>query len=213
MESIEEESQFTQGAEPLQRSFRDPIDETRFRQAIATTMPIELEIGSGKGLFLTNAATADPSRFFIGLELAAKYAREAQSKLDRLKIDNAVFIASDATRLIATEVPAESVVAVHVYFPDPWWKAKHKKRRVLSDETIRHIERVLKPSGQLHFWTDVLDYYEIAVPRIVELTSLAGPFYVPEPTSSHSMDYRTHFERRTRLNALPVYRARFVRSA
>jgi tRNA (guanine-N7-)-methyltransferase len=114
--------------------------------------------------------------------------------------------------VIATEVPDESVVAVHVYFPDPWWKAKHKKRRVLSDETIVHIQRVLKPNGELHFWTDVLDYYEIAVPRIVELTTLAGPFYVPEPSSSHSMDYRTHFERRTRLNGLPVYRARFVRT-
>ncbi len=115
--------------------------------------------------------------------------------------------------MIATEVPDQSVVAVHVYFPDPWWKAKHKKRRVLSDETIVHIQRVLKPNGQFHFWTDVLDYYEVAVPRIVELTSLAGPFYVPEPTASHAMDYRTHFERRTRLNGLPVYRARFVRTA
>jgi tRNA (guanine-N7-)-methyltransferase len=103
-------------------------------------------------------------------------------------------------------------VAVHVYFPDPWWKAKHKKRRVLSDETIVHIRRVLKPNGQLHFWTDVLDYYEIAVPRIVELTDLSGPFYVPEPTAMHTMDYRTHFERRTRLNGLPVYRARFLRT-
>ena len=209
MESMEQESQ---EAEPLQRSFRDPIDESRFRSAMATSLPIQLEIGSGKGLFLTNAASTTSDHFFIGLELATKYAREAQAKIERLKIDNAAFIASDATRVIATEVPDESVVAVHDYFPDPWWKAKHKKRRVLSDETIVHIQRVLKPNGQLHFWTDVLDYYEIAVPRIVELTKLSGPFYVPEPTATHAMDYRTHFERRTRLNGLPVYRARFVRT-
>ncbi|MFN6304914.1 MAG: tRNA (guanine(46)-N(7))-methyltransferase TrmB [Planctomycetota bacterium] len=209
MESMEQESQ---EAEPLQRSFRDPIDESRFRSAMATSLPIQLEIGSGKGLFLTNAASTTSDHFFIGLELATKYAREAQAKIERLKIDNAAFIASDATRVIAAEVPDESVVAVHVYFPDPWWKAKHKKRRVLSDETIVHIQRVLKPNGQLHFWTDVLDYYEIAVPRIVELTKLSGPFYVPEPTATHAMDYRTHFERRTRLNGLPVYRARFVRT-
>jgi len=209
MESMDQESEST---EPLQRSFRDPIDESRFRTAMATRLPIQLEIGSGKGLFLTNAACANSNHFFIGLELATKYAREAQAKIERLELSNAAFIASDATRVIATEVPDESVVAVHVYFPDPWWKAKHKKRRVLSDETIVHIQRVLKPNGELHFWTDVLDYYEIAVPRIVELTTLAGPFYVPEPSSSHSMDYRTHFERRTRLNGLPVYRARFVRT-
>jgi len=214
MESIDQDSPLNDLPlqESLDRTFREPIDEDRFGQAMATQLPIELEIGSGKGLFLTNAAESDPSRFFIGLELAAKYAREAQSKLERLKIPNAVFVASDATRVIATEVPDKSLVAVHVYFPDPWWKAKHKKRRVLSDETIVHIERVLKPHGELHFWTDVLDYYEIAVPRIVELTSLSGPHYIPEPTSTHSMDYRTHFERRTRLNGLPVYRARFVRN-
>jgi tRNA (guanine-N7-)-methyltransferase len=81
----------------------------------------------------------------------------------------------------------------------------------LSDETIRNIERVLKPGGELHFWTDVLDYYEIAIPRIVELTKLNGPFYVPEPVAEHNMDFRTHFERRTRLNGLPVYRSRFVK--
>lgn len=219
MESIEDDSQWTDGnegldsqdAEPLLRSFREEIDESRFREAMASTLPIELEIGSGKGLFLTNAALANGNHHFIGLELANKYAREAQDKLAKQRISNAVFISSDATRVIATEVPDESVVAVHVYFPDPWWKAKHKKRRVLSDETIVHIQRVLKPKGELHFWTDVLDYYEIAVPRIVELTKLDGPFYVPEPISSHSMDYRTHFERRTRLNGLPVYRARFVK--
>ncbi|MFM8401752.1 MAG: hypothetical protein ACKOAH_28330, partial [Pirellula sp.] len=121
--------QESQEAEPLQRSFRDPIDEARFRSAMATSLPIQLEIGSGKGLFLTNAAMTTSDHFFIGLELATKYAREAQAKIERLKIGNAAFIASDATRVIATEVPDESVVAVHVYFPDPWWKAKHKKRR------------------------------------------------------------------------------------
>lgn len=209
----EHEGDESEACEPLGRCYRDPIDETRFAQAISSSLPIELEIGSGKGLFLTNAASSHPEHFFIGLEIATKYAREAQSKIERLGIANAVFIASDATRVIATDVPDASVVAVHVYFPDPWWKAKHKKRRVLSDETILNIQRVLRPGGQLHFWTDVLDYYEIAVPRIVELTSLAGPFYVPEPISSHGMDYHTHFERRTRLNGLPVYRARFVKNS
>ncbi|MFO0013025.1 MAG: tRNA (guanine(46)-N(7))-methyltransferase TrmB [Planctomycetota bacterium] len=176
---------------------------------MATPFPIELEIGSGKGLFLTQAAQQQSDRMFIGLELATKYARDAQAKLDRLGITNACFIACDAVAVIDRDVPETSLAAVHVYFPDPWWKSKHKKRRVLSDETIMNIQRTLVAGGQLHFWTDVLDYYEEAVARIMELTRFEGPFYVPEPASTHSMDYRTHFERRTRLNGLPVYRARF----
>jgi tRNA (guanine-N7-)-methyltransferase len=184
-------------------------DADRFAKAIASAQPIELEIGSGKGLFLTQAAQSHPDRFFIGLELATKYARDAQSKLVRLGVTNACFIACDAVAVMQHDVRENSLAAVHVYFPDPWWKSRHKKRRVLSDETILNIQRTLVASGQLHFWTDVLDYYEEAVARILELTSFKGPFYVPEPAATHTMDYRTHFERRTRLNGLPVYRARF----
>ena len=189
--------------------FCDPSDAQRFEDALGSTLPIELEIGSGKGLFLTQAAQRHLDRTFIGLELATKYARDAQAKLERLQITNACFIACDAVAVIERDVPEDKLVAVHVYFPDPWWKSKHKKRRVLSDETIIHIQRTLIPGGQLHFWTDVLDYYEEAVARIMELTQFRGPFYVPEPIAEHTMDYRTHFERRTRLNGLPVYRARF----
>ena len=204
--------------QPFSGNFRDEIDESRLTNCFRTQdkfagNPIELEIGSGKGLFLTNMAQKNPERFYIGLELATKYAREAQAKLERLRLTNAVFIACDAVAVMEKFVPDTSLSAVHVYFPDPWWKAKHKKRRVLSDATILNIERALKPKGELHFWTDVLDYYEFAVPRILELTKLQGPFYVPEPTASHSMDYRTHFERRTRLNGLPVYRARFQKKS
>jgi tRNA (guanine-N7-)-methyltransferase len=191
--------------------FCEAVDEQRLAAGLASPLPIELEIGSGKGLFLIRAAKENPHRTFIGMELATKYAREAQEKLEKERITNACFLACDAVALMAQDIPDGSVVAVHVYFPDPWWKSKHKKRRVLSDETIRNIERVLKPGGELHFWTDVLDYYEIAIPRIVELTKLNGPFYVPEPVAEHNMDFRTHFERRTRLNGLPVYRSRFVK--
>jgi len=193
--------------------FYDDSEENRLRAALQSPLPIELEIGSGKGLFLTREAQQTPDRFFIGLELATKYAKDAHAKLEKLGIPNACFIACDAVALMQQDIPSESLIAVHVYFPDPWWKSKHKKRRVLSDDTIRNIERALLPGGNLHFWTDVLDYYEEAVARICELTQLRGPFYVPEPEATHSMDYRTHFERRTRLNGLPVYRARYEKTS
>lgn len=196
-----------------QERFCEAIDEQRLAKGLASSLPVELEIGSGKGLFLIRAAKENPNRTYIGMELATKYAREAQEKLDKENITNAVFLACDAVALMAQDIPDTSVVAVHVYFPDPWWKSRHKKRRVLSDETICNIERVLKPGGEFHFWTDVLDYYEIAVPRILELTKLKGPYYVPEPVAEHNMDFRTHFERRTRLNGLPVYRSRFVKQS
>lgn len=174
-----------------------------------TDRPIELEVGSGKGLFLQCAAQADPDSFFVGIELAAKFANKAASRLKKRDLSNACMLRGDAQGFLKDVVPTESVDRLHVYFPDPWWRNKHKKRRVLNEQTIADIQRVLKKGGEFHFWTDVLDYYEHICIEVIELTSLTGPHYVPERSASHSMDYTTHFERRARTHGQPVYRARF----
>jgi len=105
--------------------------------------------------------------------------------------------------------PAESLEAVHVYFPDPWWKKRHKKRRVMNEAFLRDVQRTLRPGGALHFWTDVEEYFQTTLALIAATTSLAGPLPVPERPPEHDLDYRTHFERRTRQSNLPVFRAEF----
>lgn len=172
-----------------------------------------VEVGSGKGLFLCNAATAMPSDYFVGVEIAGKFARLANDRLQKKGLANAAVVAGDALPFIESYLPDARVDEVHVYFPDPWWKKRHKSRRVLSDEMLVQIERVLVPTGILHFWTDVLDYFELASEAILQVTSLFGPEYVPESPAHHDLDYRTHFERRTRRNGLPVYRGQFRKSA
>ncbi len=115
--------------------------------------------------------------------------------------------------MISDEIPENRLHAVHVYFPDPWWKARHKKRRVLNERMLIGIERALIPGGFLHFWTDVIDYYQSTLELIQQVTRLQGPLFVDEPPALHDLDYRTHFERRTRLNGLPVYRSQFQKLA
>lgn len=171
--------------------------------------PVELEIGSGKGLFLQHAAAKRPDHHFVGIELAAKFANRAADRLARNGIENAVMLRGDAKRFLSDVVPSQSVVAVHVYFPDPWWRNKHKKRRVLNEQTLADIVRILQPTGTFHFWTDVLDYYEHICSQVMDQTPLAGPHYVPQREAAHSMDYTTHFERRARSHGQPVYRALF----
>ncbi len=186
-------------------------DRAAFSSWVATERPLELEIGSGKGLFLTNAARRSPDRRFVGLEIAAKYAMECQARIEKNGITNARFFACDAVAVLEQDVSDGSLDAVHVYFPDPWWKSRHKKRRVLNETTLCNIQRTLKPAGSFHFWTDVLDYYEGTLELIDQVTKLKGPFFVSEPPAAHDMDYLTHFERRTRRNGLPVYRSRFTK--
>jgi tRNA (guanine-N7-)-methyltransferase len=177
------------------------------------SLPLELEIGSGKGMFLLNAARAHPLHGFLGLEISHKYAQFAASRLARDGVDNARLIRADAVEFIPQFVPDQSLWAVHVYFPDPWWKKRHRRRRVMNEALIDQLVRVLKPGGRLHFWTDVADYFESTLQLIAGRDSLAGPFEVPEQPALHDLDYRTHFERRVRQNRLPVYRAEFSKPA
>ena len=173
-------------------------------------LPLQLEIGSGKGLFLSNAAAADPRRNFVGIEIAAKYAAHAAARLAKRDATNALVIAGDAGPLVRDRVATASVDAVHVYFPDPWWKKKHRRRRVLNSQTVPEIHRVLRPGGHFHFWTDVLEYFEATIELVADICpGLGVPFPEPETDPTHDLDYRTHFERRSRREGTPVYRVRY----
>ena len=106
-------------------------------------------------------------------------------------------------------IPDNSLAAVHVYFPDPWWKKRHKKRRVMRESFLRDVERTLQPGGLLHFWTDVEEYFRTTLELMPAFSALQGPLPVPETPAEHDMAYRTHFERRVRLANQPVYRAEY----
>ncbi|HEY2892995.1 MAG TPA: tRNA (guanosine(46)-N7)-methyltransferase TrmB, partial [Pirellulales bacterium] len=165
------------------------------------------------GLFLSAAAGQEPAKDFLGIEILAKYARFTAARLASRELSNARIIHGDAQPFFTLWLPDASVEAVHVYFPDPWWKARHKKRRVMNESFLPQVERVLVPGGVLHFWTDVDEYFHAAVGSIAESTKLEGPQSVQEKPADHDLDYRTHFERRMRLAGEPVYRAQFVKPA
>lgn len=170
---------------------------------------LEIEVGSGKGLFLTHATATQPGTDFLGIEIARKYARFAAARLAAQQRTNGKVLQGDAMRFFRDVLPADSVDAVHVYFPDPWWKKRHRKRRVMQTSFVRDIERVLRPGSTLHFWTDVEEYFQSTLELMSQATRLFGPATPAEKPSEHDLDYRTHFERRMRLHDLPVYRAEY----
>ena len=176
--------------------------------------PLEIEVGSGKGLFLAGTSKNTPQHHFVGIEINRKFAEHAAGRIVTSREgdtpNNVVMIAGNAEVLFAERVPPASVEAIHVYFPDPWWKKKHRKRRVVNETSIRRYSAALRPGGRFHFWTDVLDYFESTIELIAETTPEFGvPIPEEENAAEHDLDYRTHFERRSRRNRIPVYRVRF----
>jgi tRNA (guanine-N7-)-methyltransferase len=174
--------------------------------------PLEVEVGSGKGLFLQSAAVAVPDHNFLGIEIAHKYARFAAARLAKRDLANAIVVDGDAQRIFSELLPEDSLAAVHVYFPDPWWKKRHHKRRVMNERFLRDAARTLASGGTLHFWTDVRDYFDATLEIIATNTRLAGPLDVPERAAEHDLDYRTHFERRVRITGEQIYRTKFRKS-
>ena len=171
--------------------------------------PVELEVGSGKGLFLANAATANPAHNYFGIELARKYARRAAERVAKLGLTNVRVLPGDALLFLSKYVPPTSLHAVHVYFPDPWWKNRHRKRRVFAEPLVHDLERTLQPGGDLRVATDVRDYFGV-IRALIETHPRFEPRPEPEPnTPDHDLDYLTNFERKYRIEGRPIYRAHY----
>ncbi len=177
------------------------------------TAPLEIEVGSGKGLFLETAALKVPLHDFLGIEVSRKYARFTAARLARRNLPNARAMHGDGLKLFREILPDRGITAVHVYFPDPWWKKRHRKRRLLNSQFLNDVARILVPQGRLHFWTDVKEYFDTTLEQIAQQTSFEGPLAVSQRPAEHTLDYHTHFERRTRLQGAPVYRSEFVKRA
>ncbi|WP_422926413.1 tRNA (guanosine(46)-N7)-methyltransferase TrmB [Singulisphaera sp. PoT] len=174
--------------------------------------PVEVEIGSGKGLFLINAATANPARNYFGIELARKFALKGAEKIAKRELANVRMLSADALLFMARQVPTASLHAVHVYFPDPWWKKRHKKRRVFGEPLVNDIERTLIPGGDLWIATDVEEYFGV-MRSLMATRPLFEEVPMEEPKApEHDHDYLTNFERKYRIEGRPIYRTHYQRT-
>jgi tRNA (guanine-N7-)-methyltransferase len=173
--------------------------------------PVELEVGFGKGLFLLTEAQTRPDSNFVGVEIERKYVLFTATRLAKRGLRNLRLAQADARVFLHECVRTASLQAVHVYFPDPWWKQRHHKRRVFTEAFARVCVRVLSPGGLLHVVTDVQEYFRIIealLATIDELRSL--PLGEPRQPA-HDLDYLTNFERKFRKQGKPIFRSCYER--
>jgi tRNA (guanine-N7-)-methyltransferase len=171
--------------------------------------PVEIEVGFGKGGWLVSAAEQRQDVNFLGIEIMKALQLYAATRLAIRGLSNARIACTDAKWLLTNCVAAASVAAVHVYFPDPWWKARHKKRRVFSDEFAAAVERALIPGGQLHIATDVEEYFGV----MTELVAARPAFReigrrIDDAMTDAPM---TNFERKAIEKGGRVWRAEYLR--
>jgi tRNA (guanine-N7-)-methyltransferase len=115
---------------------------------------VEIEVGPGKGTFLLTAAEARPDTFMVGIEASPGYATHAAERLKRSGLTNGVLVADNAKAFLKGQVGEGTLDRLHVYFPDPWPKRRHRKRRFLTAEMPEVVHRALKPDGWLLVATD-----------------------------------------------------------
>ncbi len=121
----------------------------------------EVEIGFGKGRYLVRRCEEDPDRRFLGVEVAAEYWGHFVDRARRRGLRNWVAVRGEALYLLSSVLPRGFAAAVHVYFPDPWPKSRHHKRRLFDPQTVDLVIGLVRPGGHLYFATDFLEYGEI----------------------------------------------------
>lgn len=167
--------------------------------------PVELEIGMGKGTFLNDQAVSRKDTNFFGIEWANWFWRYASDRMRRNRCDNARTIRAEASFFLTEFVPADSISVLHIYFPDPWPKARHNRRRLIQPKFVPLIHRVLKPGGELRVVTDHKGYWEENIAPTVKASGLTLTDYRP-PGSAHEGEFvGTNFERKYIKEGRPFY--------
>jgi tRNA (guanine-N7-)-methyltransferase len=175
--------------------------------------PVEIEVGFGKGLFLITAAQACPGVNYLGIEIAKKYQLFTATRLAKRGLRNTRLVQADARLFLRDRVPSESVQAIDAFFPDPWWKKRHLKRRLFTSEFVVQCARVLRPGGRLNVVTDVADYFTVIMELVAQVPALQ-PLPLPDPREPvHDLDYLTNFERKFRKEGRPISRGLWQREA
>lgn len=124
--------------------------------------PVFVEVGPGRGEFLLRTAREDPGQNYFAIERSRGRTREIEQSLrKRGGLANVRVLNADAACTLAL-LPDASVAGYYVLFPDPWWKVRHHRRRLLTSEFVATLRRTLVRAGTVQLATDVAAYFAIA---------------------------------------------------
>jgi len=168
--------------------------------------PLEVELGSGDGSFLVNYARLHPERNFLGVERLLGRLRKLDRKGRRASLASLRGLRIESAYLLEFLVPRESVAALHIYFPDPWPKRKHRKNRLINARFTELARQALAPKGVVWLRTDDEDYFR----QMVEVFS-GNPAFGLVETPAELGAVVTDFERNFLARGITTLRAAYVK--
>jgi len=168
-------------------SIIEPLELTKL---FPKSQPLEVELGSGDGSFLVTYAALNPGGNFIGIERLLGRIRKMERKARRAGLRNLRGIRIESSYFLQYLLPPHSASALHIYFPDPWPKRKHRQHRLINESFPALAMRALVPGGNVYLRTDGRNYFE-------EMSAAFGdcPLFRPVDSPEVLTQLQTDFER------------------
>ena len=166
--------------------------------------PLEVELGAGDGSFLARYAQRHPERNFLGVERLLGRLRKIDRKGRRAGLENLRVTRIEAAYFLEFLLPAGTVTSLHVYFPDPWPKRKHRRHRLINERFTELARTVLAENGIVYLRTDDMDYFNQMTASFVTNRNFA-PVETPEELAEAVTDFEKTFNAR----GIPTNRAAY----
>jgi tRNA (guanine-N7-)-methyltransferase len=191
-------------SESLIYPIRSAVDRIDLAKMFRTPRPLEIELGSGDGSFLVEYAQRHPERNFIGVERLLGRLKKLDRKGRRAGLANLRGLRIESAYLLEYLLPRHAAVALHIYFPDPWPKKKHRRNRLIKEGFPALARQALTPEGVVYLRTDDQDYFE-------QMTAVfaAAPFFAPVETPEELRVLQTDFETDFRAKGIETLRAAY----
>lgn len=178
-----------------------------FHKIFNNKNPIDVEIGCGRPHFFFDRAINFPTRNIIGIEYKYEFMKSAQKRIIKENFNNALALHGNAWLLLPLLFQSQTISNVFINFPDPWWKKKHKKRLLLNDIFLNHLQKKLTKQSLIILQTDVLDLF-------LEYKNLLldSGFTINKENNDEIINFtqaKTHREKKCLVQQMPIYRAIF----
>ena len=180
------------------------LERIDLQQLFQRPQPLEVELGCGDASFLLSYAAANPERNFIGVERLLGRINKLDRKGQRLGLTNLCGIRIESGYLLEHLLPKQCAEALHIYFPDPWPKLKHRRHRFINERFPGLASQVLKPHGRVYLRTDDLDYFS----QMLRVMADARQF-AKTTTPPSLLELKTDFETEINQRAIPTQHAAY----